>query len=87
MTSKNVYLFVPNIIGKHRTVLSNFHLQTTNFCLGYLRVILAFVAFWAAKTYPFLFGAAYTVSELLDQWDGHAARAYDQCKGAIKNHK
>jgi len=53
--------------------------------IGYIRVLLLFVAFWAAEEWPWLFAAAYALSELLDSWDGYAARTFGQCSrfGAV----
>jgi len=64
--------------------MTNVYLFVPNL-IGYARVLLAFIAFWAARTNPWIFAVAYSASELLDQWDGHAARAFNQCSrfGAV----
>ena len=47
--------------------------------LGYARIFAAIGAFGVATTSPYLFFVLYSVSQLLDAFDGHAARYFDQC--------
>ena len=46
--------------------------------IGYGRVILAFVAYTIYKTRPIVFVSAYALSQILDMFDGKAARAFNQ---------
>jgi len=46
--------------------------------IGYVRVILSLTALFLSSTAPFLFVICYGLSELLDSFDGYAARALDQ---------
>jgi len=46
--------------------------------IGYVRVILAFVAFYYAYDRPVIAGVSYVVSALLDAFDGMAARRLNQ---------
>jgi CDP-diacylglycerol--inositol 3-phosphatidyltransferase len=57
--SKNVYLYVPNLIG-------------------YLRVFLLFASVFYAFKNPWIFVVLYGSSELLDAFDGFAARYLNQ---------
>ena len=55
------------------------------FVSGYLRVILVFLSMYVMFTRPWLAAAAYFLSVVLDEFDGMAARAFNQCTkfGAI----
>ncbi|CAD2103952.1 CDP-diacylglycerol--inositol 3-phosphatidyltransferase, putative phosphatidylinositol synthase, putative [Plasmodium vinckei lentum] len=66
MQNKNVYLYVPNIIG-------------------YIRIILALVAFFVCKHNLVVFSVLYGISQLLDALDGWTARKFNQtsCFGQI----
>ena len=46
--------------------------------IGYARVILAFMAFHVAATSPLMFFTYYSLSQLLDAFDGWAARVLNQ---------
>jgi len=46
--------------------------------IGYVRVILSLSALLLSNTAPLLFVVCYGLSELLDSFDGYAARALDQ---------
>ncbi|KAJ3639251.1 hypothetical protein Zmor_003931 [Zophobas morio] len=59
MTTENVFIFVPNIIG-------------------YARVILALISFYYMPTNYVLAVVCYVTSALLDAFDGHAARYFNQ---------
>ncbi|PSN38759.1 CDP-diacylglycerol--inositol 3-phosphatidyltransferase [Blattella germanica] len=59
MTSENIFLFVPNIIG-------------------YGRIILAIIAFYYMPTNYVVACWCYIISGLLDAFDGHAARYFNQ---------
>jgi phosphatidylglycerophosphate synthase len=45
---------------------------------GYARVILALISFYFMPTNYVLASSCYVTSALLDAFDGHAARIYDQ---------
>ncbi|CXJ13976.1 CDP-diacylglycerol--inositol 3-phosphatidyltransferase, putative [Plasmodium berghei] len=66
MQNKNVYLYVPNIIG-------------------YIRIILALIAFIVCKKNLAVFTLFYGTSQLLDALDGWTARKFNQtsCFGQI----
>jgi len=53
--------------------------------IGYSRIILAAAAIYFSFTSYTLFFICYALSQILDQWDGYAARYYDQCSkfGAV----
>ena len=78
--SPNVFLFVPNLIGKRQ--IYNYKIFICN--LGYARVILAIISFYYLSK-PALFLPLYAASCLLDALDGHAARILNQCSklGAV----
>ena len=46
--------------------------------IGYVRILLCVVAFAVATDHYFIFYACYAFSQILDQWDGWAARKYGQ---------
>lgn len=47
--------------------------------IGYVRIVLMFVAFYFMPTDPWIAASSYLLSEFLDAFDGHAARALNQC--------
>jgi len=47
--------------------------------IGYARVVLMLVGFYYMPTCYVTAGTCYLLSQLLDAFDGHAARAYNQC--------
>eukprot|EP01029_Cantina_marsupialis_P029411 TRINITY_DN780282_c0_g1_i1.p1 TRINITY_DN780282_c0_g1~~TRINITY_DN780282_c0_g1_i1.p1 ORF type:complete len:230 (+),score=32.48 TRINITY_DN780282_c0_g1_i1:46-690(+) len=53
--------------------------------IGYVRIILAFIAFYFAFDKPCVFLSCYSLSYLLDALDGYAARSLNQCSrfGAV----
>lgn len=55
----------------------NVYLYVPNL-IGYARVIFAFVAFWFSYTEPVYFFVFYSLSQLLDAFDGMAARMLNQ---------
>ncbi|RZC32138.1 CDP-diacylglycerol--inositol 3-phosphatidyltransferase, partial [Asbolus verrucosus] len=59
MTTENIFLFVPNIIG-------------------YARVLLAMISFYYMPTNYMVASICYVTSALLDAFDGHAARYFNQ---------
>ncbi|XP_069691417.1 CDP-diacylglycerol--inositol 3-phosphatidyltransferase isoform X3 [Periplaneta americana] len=59
MTSENIFLFVPNIIG-------------------YSRIVLALISFYYMPTNYVVSCWCYIISGLLDAFDGHAARYFNQ---------
>lgn len=71
VSSRDVFLYIPNIIG-------NSMMLTTRFHIGYVRVILAVAAFVFIKQ-PYWFLSLYATSCLLDVADGYAARYLSQC--------
>jgi len=46
--------------------------------IGYLRILSAIGAFAVATTSPYIFFILYAVSQILDAFDGHAARYFNQ---------
>lgn len=49
---------------------------------GYARVVLALLSFYLMPTCPWPAVFFYLLSGLLDAFDGHAARALNQCRRA-----
>lgn len=47
---------------------------------GYGRIVLALLAFYLMPSCPWPAVFCYLLSALLDSFDGHAARALNQCK-------
>ena len=74
--SENVFLFVPNLIGKLSAVVTRRPLS--KFFAGYTRIILAGVSLYFMSHHPRYCTIAYGVSCLLDAVDGQAARALKQ---------
>jgi hypothetical protein len=83
----NVYLFIPNIIGKWRRIFS-WKIAYYNFLIflkyvnkpGYARIVLAVISFYFMPTNYVISSWCYIISVLLDALDGHAARKFNQCK-------
>lgn len=48
-------------------------------CAGYARVVLALISFYLMPCCPWPAVFCYLLSALLDAFDGHAARALNQC--------
>ena len=46
--------------------------------LGYARIVLSFLCFYYLHTEPAVSVVAYLLSQYLDDWDGWAARKYNQ---------
>ena len=46
--------------------------------IGYGRVILMFIAYYYAQTHVAIFAVCYSMSQILDMFDGMAARAFKQ---------
>lgn len=78
--SENVFLFVPNLIGRAFFLPSVFHVCLTMscFCVGYTRIILAGLSLHFMSYHPHYCTILYGISCLLDAVDGHAARALGQ---------
>ena len=47
--------------------------------LGYVRIIFMLVSFYFMPFNPWIAVSLYLTSEFLDAFDGHAARALNQC--------
>lgn len=47
--------------------------------IGYARIVLMFISFYFMPTNPWPATISYLLSEFLDAFDGHAARALNQC--------
>lgn len=47
---------------------------------GYARIVLALLSFYLMPCCPWPSVFCYLLSSLLDSFDGHAARALNQCK-------
>ena len=87
--NRNVYLFVPNIIGMCwilDTLACDFLLWwdiavglALTLWTGYLRVIASFIAFAVAFDDYFLFLVFYCFSFFMDAADGYYARKLNQC--------
>jgi CDP-diacylglycerol--inositol 3-phosphatidyltransferase len=73
--AENVFLFVPNLIGKLFILVTCIPL---NIWIGYTRIILAGVSLYYMSHHPRYCTIAYGVSCLLDAVDGQAARALKQ---------
>lgn len=78
---KNVFLFVPNVIGKARRERSSPQ-PRSRFIPGYVRVVLSITSFYFMSTHPYVSMSCYLTSEFLDVLDGYAARVLNQCKQA-----
>lgn len=77
----NVYLFIPNLIGKCSKEASNCVLKNQLFSIsGYARIILAIISFYFMPSNYVISSWCYIISVLLDALDGHAARKFNQCK-------
>lgn len=79
----NVYIYVPNLIGKLRHMVSHRFECELNVsrglgCAGYARVAAALYAFAVAFTSPFQCVAAYFLSFVCDELDGRFARMFNQ---------
>jgi CDP-diacylglycerol--inositol 3-phosphatidyltransferase len=68
----SVYFFVPNLIGTCCRFKLIFNL------LGYTRVIFTCLAFYFGSEYYEYFFIFYAISQLLDAFDGYAARLLGQ---------
>ncbi|KAF7336724.1 CDP-diacylglycerol--inositol 3-phosphatidyltransferase [Mycena venus] len=73
--SENVYLFIPNLIGKSCLV---FVIHAYWSSPGYLRILLACASLHFMNYHPKYCTIFYCMSCLLDAFDGWAARKYDQ---------
>jgi CDP-diacylglycerol--inositol 3-phosphatidyltransferase len=71
MTGDNIFIFVPNIIGKSAPPTKLDHHAHV---LGYARVVLALISFYYMPTNYVAAVICYVTSALLDAFDGHAAR-------------
>ncbi len=47
--------------------------------IGYFRFVFLFAAIFVHSTYPITFIVCYAISQILDAFDGMAARKYNQC--------
>lgn len=75
--SENVFLFIPNIIGRYlRPCIS--YPRVNIMPAGYTRVILAGLSLHYMSYHPKYCTIAYVISCLLDAVDGQAARALGQ---------
>lgn len=79
MSEENIFLFVPNIIGWACNVIFFVTVRIYRpFLIGYARVILALVSFYFMPTNYVVAVVCYVSSSLLDAFDGHAARHFNQ---------
>ena len=74
---ENIFLFVPNIIGKENVVGMR-STRRSFFLLGYVRIVFSLISFYFMPSQPVVAVSCYLISELLDALDGHAARALGQ---------
>lgn len=76
---ENIFLFWPNIIG---TLLSQSHpihaSVNVTYPAGYCRIVLAIASLYYMPIHPRTCSVLYSVSCLLDAFDGFAARAFEQ---------
>lgn len=73
--SENVYLFIPNLIGMPMLIASmDWSLTST----GYSRIVLALISLYYMPWHPKVCTVLYSVSCLLDAFDGAAARKFNQ---------
>ena len=77
---ENVFLFVPNPIGKRRATMDTpyEYSLTWTVCTGYTRIILALSSLYVMPVHPRSCCILYGISCLLDAVDGYAARLFDQ---------
>lgn len=81
--TENVFLFVPNLIGKAQpgTVVEYLtYYSDSTLPKGYARIVLAVISFWFMPTNYVIAGSTYLLSVFLDCLDGHAARYFNQCE-------
>ena len=71
------FAFVLEICNMAETEQENIFLFVPNL-IGYGRVILAIMSFWFMPTNYVAAGWCYIISGLLDAFDGHAARTFNQ---------
>ena len=76
--SENVFLFVPNLIGKNSTMGTVTLYSSFVAAAGYSRVILAGFSLYYMSYHPIYCTLLYGFSCLLDAVDGQAARALGQ---------
>lgn len=81
---ENIFLFVPNIIGELSEYLfihinyNHFFNDLMFFVSGFARVVLALISFYFMPTHCVIACSCYVTSALLDAFDGHAARYFNQ---------
>lgn len=88
LKTDNVYLFIPNLIGKLQVVtvkncaekIGTGYFFSPVFITGYSRIVLAVISFYFMPTNYIVASTCYVISVLLDALDGHAARAFNQCE-------
>ena len=85
MSEANIYLFIPNIIGKRslQSCRSSIflHCYSLLFALiGYVRAIFIFTSFFLMPTNYYMASSLYLLSVLFDEFDGLAARRFNQGK-------
>lgn len=77
--SENIFLFVPNIIGKSLKLQPvGVKDETPHPAAGYTRIILAIASLYYMPLHPRTCSLLYSVSCLLDALDGLAARYFQQ---------
>jgi CDP-diacylglycerol--inositol 3-phosphatidyltransferase len=84
-SNENIFLFIPNLIGKfahHHLFFFEKINNTPN--VGYTRIILASLSLYYMPWHPKVCVSLYCISCLLDAVDGNAARYYNQCEFVLR---
>lgn len=75
---ENIFLFMPNVIGRDRAISVVCLSVLIRLWAGYLRIVLAVASLYYMGLHPRTCSLLYSVSCLLDALDGYAARYYEQ---------
>lgn len=72
---ENIFLFIPNLIGKNKNHL---YISLMLIQIGYSRILLAIASLYYMPLHPRTCSLLYSISCLLDALDGFAARKFEQ---------
>ncbi|KID75831.1 CDP-alcohol phosphatidyltransferase, partial [Metarhizium brunneum ARSEF 3297] len=78
---ENIFLFWPNIIGSQlhdALCLHSWAIANARASLGYIRIVLAIASLYYMPVHPRTCSVLYSISCLLDAFDGYAARIFEQ---------
>src|SRR5215470_17457588 len=75
---ENIFLFIPNLIGKSNQNLVSRIILLIEQLIGYSRIILAISSLYYMPLHPRTCCLLYSISCILDAFDGYAARRLDQ---------